>query len=479
MPLELSYPIEKTPLWVEFVKVQTQCDQKGQYYVEAKFLLNDKGDTYVPLMVDLWNINRDYVGAFGDETTLVCSIPLGKYAFKIYPNRDHLRVTLTKRYLIENTTKFNPDLPPEDETFVATLIEENSTSRDFQGKESKEEAALDIQGIIAVKFQLNGASDKRLRRVSIGGIYRKFTVKDLIRTLLSREAKGLNIDPKLKLSGVDIVEPNNQLRHEHLSIPQGTKITDFSGFVQDRLGVYNAGMGSYIQGKWWYVFPLYDTKRFNKTLKTLTIIFLPKAKFPEIERTYRRNGDAVVVLISQEADFQFDNDINYLNQGNGARFTDIDRILETDKFGKTGGNKLVLDRRLNNNEFGSDYIQEKKTYAPVTQGRLTSNNHKYFSLLAARKGGLLRAQWINSDPTLITPGMVTRLIFMDRTVIREAFGTVLACNHVTNKIGEQTTRKHATNSLLYLFVNLKERNEITENPNWDPEILAQTSLYSG
>ncbi len=478
MPIERALEIEKTPLWLEFVKVQTQCDQRGQYMVEALFLLNDKGDTYTPLTVELWSIQRDYVGAFGDETTLVCSIPLGKYAFKIFPNRDHLRVTLIKRYLIENTTKINPLIPPEDETFDATLIEEGTSAREFQGKESKEEAALDIQEIRSVKFQLNGATDKRIRRVSIGGIYREFTVKELLRTVITREIMGLKIDPKLKLSGMDIVEPGNQIRHEYLSIPQGTKITDLAGFVQDRLGVYNAGLGSYIQGKWWYLFPLYDTKRFNKVKKTLTIVMLPKRKFPEIERTYRRNGDSAVVLTHSEADFQFDNDINYLNEGNGARYADADRILETDQFGKTGGNKLILNRRENNNEFGSDYLQEKKTYAPVAQGRISSNSFKYFSNLASRKGGLLRIHWLNSDPVLIEPGQVTRLIFSDRDVIREAYGTVLAVNHVTTKIGDMNTRKHATNSLLYLFVNLKERNEITESPNSSVDFSAMMSLFS-
>jgi hypothetical protein len=216
--------------------------------------------------------------------------------------------------------------------------------------------------------------------------------------------------------------------------------------------VYNSGLGSYIQGNNWYIFSLYDTSRFHEAKKTLTVFVLPKKKFPEVERTYRIKGDSTVIITTTETDFRGDNDIQFVTQGAGVRFTEASKVMED--FGTSSGNKTTVERKKNNNEFMFVGREDGINFAPVTQDRVTSNPFQHYTDLAARRGGLFKMNWENSNPNLIFPGMMVRIVYLDHDVMKDAYGVVLAGIHRVVKVGEMNTIKHSCNSQLYVFTNL-------------------------
>jgi hypothetical protein len=445
--------IEKTPLYMEMLDVMANCDRKSQVAWKAMIHLDDQGNTYETLNVASVNLRRDYVQSFGDEMSCVISIPLGKYAKRIYPNRNHLQITLMRIPLLENSTRMDIDAEMGTERYSAVLIEEGPAITQMQGTETNDEEALDLVDILDVKFQLFNKAVEQLRLTQVGGIYRKTDMGQLLLTVLTCAFGQLKVDDQRNLLGVDLVEPSHQEKKEQVVVPHGLLLTDFPGFLQKRFGVYSSGLGSYIQNKYWYIFPLFDTTRFQTTLRTLSIYILPKRKFSEIERTYRTTSSTVSIITTSDTDFRGDNDINYINSGNGIRFTSADTMM--DGFQVTRDNKTTIARSRNNSEFSSSERDDGLNFAPVAHTRITSNPFVHYSELASRKGGILRLNWENSNPQVIEPGMVARIAYFDQGEIKEAYGVVLGATHMTVKVGDYNTLKHTSNSQLVLFTNLK------------------------
>ena len=449
--------VEKTPLYYELLDVMANCDKKSQIAWVAIIHLDDAGTLYYPTQVTDITLRRDYVDGFADEVCVTCSIPLGKFARQVYPNRSHLQMTLQKWPIKENSTEIDWDAVIETEKFSATLIEEGPAVAQIQGQETKDEYALDLVSILEVRFQIFNKAVERIRITTVGGIYRHVTVKNLMLTLMTDIATRIKVDNRRVIEGVDMIPTNNESMYEQMVLTTGLRISDLPFYLQKRYGVYSAGLGAYIQNKHWYVYSLYDTNRFTKTLRTLTIYILPKRKYPEIERTYRVKKNSVSILCISNSDFRGDNEISYTIQGNGVRFTEAENVM--DGFGKSGGNKMIVSRKKNNNEFSAVIKEDGVNFAPVTDRRITANPFVHFTELAAKKGGILRLNWENSDPQLVEPGMVTRIVYFDDDVLKEAYANVLGLVHMSVKVGDHQTKKHTQQSQIVLFTNLKKANQ--------------------
>jgi hypothetical protein len=449
--------IEDSPLYLEFLDVLTKCDKNSQLYYRALIHLDLNGTTYDPLQVITVDLRRDYMNGFADEMSCTFDIPLGKYAKKIYPNRNHLQITLMRVPLLENTDVWDEEKPIESQRFMALLIEDKKAVAELEGTETKDEWSLDLQDILKVKFQLFTKANEKIMTATIGGTYRKTKLSELLLTAITTITNEVKTGDKFNIKGVDLIPPDNSNIIEQVIVKHGLRLVDFPGFLQKKHGVYNSGLGSYIQGNNWYIFSMYDTGRFNDAKKTLTVYVLPKKKFPEVERTYRVLGDSLVIVTTTETDFRGDNDIQFITQGSGVRFTEASKVMED--FGTTSGNKTIVSRKKNNNEFMFIGREDGINFAPVTKDRVTSNPFQHYTDLAARRGGLFKMNWENSNPNLIFPGMVVRVIYLDHEVMKEAYGIVLAGIHRVVKVGEMNTIKHSSNSQLYVFTNLKDFTE--------------------
>ena len=447
--MEINY----TPLYREAMSIVNKGDTGAAVGWKAIVHIVGQNKTYTPLQVIAVNIRSDFIKAYADEIICTLLIPLGKYARLIYPNRSNLEITLTKSPLREASEEISKDAPLESERYSATLIDGDKSPTVGQGRETNDEDSLDLMDILNVSFQLTNKAVEKIRMLSVGGIFRNTTVKDTLRCLLTKEAQNIKIDNKRVLDGVDIVEPNNLNVRDHVLLPQGIKLFDVCDYVQKNIGVYNSGIGSYIRNKIWYIFPLYDTTRFTTTKHTLSVLVLPRSKFPQLERTYKKKGNSVTILITSETGFRDDSGTQYLNYGNGARFADANKFM--DGFNETVNNATVVARAKNVSEFKLEDRPDKVNLVNVTESKITANPYYEYSKVIARKGGVFKAIWENSDPSLIFPGMVTRLSYFDSGEVKEIYATLLGAEHTSVKIGDFGSQKHAVNSLLHFFVNLK------------------------
>jgi hypothetical protein len=445
-----------TPLYREAISIIENGDTGSNISWSAIIHMPGINRTYVPLQVVAINILSDFIKGYTDELTCTLMIPLGKYARLIYPNRTNLEITLTKTPLKESSqeVKYNTDL--ESERYSAILIDGDKSPTVGQGRETNDEDALDLMDMLPVSFQLTNKSIEKIRMISVGGIFRNTTVKDTILAILTKESQSVKVNNKRVLDGVDIVDPKNTAKRDHILLPQGIKLFDVCDYIQKNIGVYNAAIGSYIRGSTWYVFPLYDNTRFNQTKLTLSLLILPKNKFPQLERTYKKKGNSLTVLITSDTGFKDDSGTQYLNYGNGSRFADANKFMEG--FSQTVNNATLVSRAKNNNEFKLEDRPNKANLINVTENKITANPFYEYSKIVARNGGVFKTIWENSNPSLLVPGMVTRISYFDDGQVKEIFATLLAAEHSSMRMGDFGSSRHVVNSLLHFFVNQKKES---------------------
>lgn len=445
-----SAEIEDTPLYREAREIMTNGQTGTNFGWRVLIHLGDT-QTFKPLKVVALNNNRNYSEGFTDITTVTLLMGLGSYARKIYPNRNTLQISVFKLPQGELSENDSGDNAIEAERFSATLLDEGPAPVEAQGIEANGEFELDITDLRYVNFQLLNKSLEQIRLMSVGGIYRNCTVADLMRSMLTKEATKADVPEERALVGVDLVPVSNNDKHPQIVITHGVKLIDVPDFLQKRYGVYNAGLGSYIQNKYWHIFPLYDTTQFNERQQTLTVLMMPPRKYSNIERTYRQVGDSLTILVTGESGFKDDSGTEYLNQGNGARFSDARRQMEA--VSSNQNNKAIISRSRNNNEFTTDKRPDGIQHVPMAQTRITSNPFPIYSGLAARNGGWVKAVWQNSDPKLILPGMMTRVLYSDQNETREMYGVVHRVASVSMGVGDIVSEKFTTQTVLDIFVN--------------------------
>jgi hypothetical protein len=343
--------------------------------------------------------------------------------------------------------------PIETERYSATLVDKNPSPAIAQGRETNDEFTLDLMGIPDIQFQLYSKNIEQIRMMTVGGAFRKTTVSNVIKSLLTAESKKAKVDDKLKLDGVDMIPASNNQTKEHVIITHGIKLFDLPNYLQNKYGVYNTGLGSYIQNKHWYVFPLFDTTQFEKREKNVTILILPTNKCPEIVKSYKKKGDSTTILISSDTGFKDDSGTQYLNFGNGARLGDANKYLEG--YSTTEDNKTKIVRSENNSEFLSEERPDGINNVSVTGSRITANPFLVYSNLNARNGGAFTCIWENSDVTVIHPGMLAKLVYFDESEVKELTGVIHVAQHVSAKIGDISTSRHTTNTFLTIFVSKK------------------------
>lgn len=448
--------IENTPLWDEAQKVLGGGATSANYYWDVVIHYGPNVDKdYVPLAVNAVNNVRDYVDLFTDERTLTVMMGLGDYARIIYPSREKLEITLRKIPLLENSSSVDGNAKIQSERLAAVLLDGDRSPTIGQGQESNDAEALNITQLIDVNFQVYDKSLEQIRTIMVGGALLDQKVGDVIKTKLTTAAMAVEVDGNRVISGVDMTEADNKDVINHIVITQGVRLVDLPDYLQNKYGVYNSGLGTYIQNKFWYVYPLYDTREFSNTKKTLSVIILPKKKYSNVNRTFNLDGDALTILVTGETGFKDTSGSGIISQGNGARFADANTLFSDST--TTINNKTVAQRNLNNSEFVSQTANNKVNMSPVIPERITANPFEVYSALAARDGGMFKVAWENSDASLIYPGMPVKVSYVDGDGINELYGVVHKAVSISHKLAPFGTSMFMHNTVLHLFMN----NQVT------------------
>lgn len=427
------------------------------WYYEAAVLVGENQFTaYKVVSIDSV---RDYGTSYADKVIIELTLPGGTFLHDILPFKEDLRVMLVKR---TQSTLFGieTDKPIKQTIFRATLLQTESPL--IAGSEQAAKAgrdAINLMDIRRVSFQLQDIVMEQLRLVTFGTVFREIRPTDLLKGLFSRTGDFVKVDQENSIKGVTMVEADNHEVQNHMVIPHSTKLIDIPDLLQSELcGIYSAGLGFYLQNKMWYIWPLYNFKRFDKTVKTVTIILIPSNKLQGVEKTYRTTKNQVIIIVTGGSIHSDNSEAKLLNEGNGVRFPDSRKMIEG--FGAVKGNKVVADRGANGSQFiGVPRVSKLNV---VQSGKMSNNIYNETSKLASRAGSQMMVNWQNSDPDLISPAMACQVIF-ERGGLPVTLDACIIGSHsqVSSPETSVSSKRHLTNTVLSLFVdkNLPELKE--------------------
>lgn len=448
--------LRDSPLWQEISSVA--FDRKGLppiYSWKAEFKIGDK--TVSPFKVVSLSVIRNFRNNYGDAVVLEIMIAAGDFVYDIFPNRQNLVVTLSKEGRLRETDEpvFSPDI--ETEQFRAILLDEHSSSMTVEGllNVAHSRAALNTIDILKIELQLLDFALERCRFHTVGGIFMDVVPAEILKYAFTTVSQNMDLDERSIVKGMDMVDSPNTDKYKQVVIPHGTKFFDLPKFVQSRVGgIYPTGLGVYLFRQIWYVYPLYDLTRFDNSIKTLTLINIPKNQLPGIEWTFRKTANQVIALVTGDVKHLDRTEAKIANEGNGVRWLDARRVIDGFADTSAGENKATVMRAENNNEFVIEQRDSGLNNIVVSPNRVTANKFAEASMLAQRTGAEIQCLWENSDMGAIFPGMPVKYLYIKDERVHELKGIVLGADHYVQTHGKGITEtRHRTDTTLHLFVS--------------------------
>jgi hypothetical protein len=425
----------------------------------VEFKVKDK--TYKPLKMISMEILRNYANAMGDEIVLDVMMGQGDFLYDIYPNRQNLVANLfcEQRAYDESVVKLSSDI--ETQTLRATLMDDHSAAVEANTSAAASREDLNRLDPITVRFQLIDQALEYSRLQSVQVLFRNTTVGDCLTYILTAASKDANLDENNKVLGVEMVDPANTDEYKHIVFPGGTKLSQLRNFLQKKVGgLYPTGTGLYLQKRTWFVFPLFDLTRFDKSFETLTVINIPPNQLPSIERSYRKTSNQTLIVATGQTKHIDRSESKIANAGNGVRYADARKVMENQP--AAGDNKAVLKRSETNNEFITEERPSGLNNVVTSTRRITSNKFEELSQMSSRYGALVETLWENSDPGSIWPGMPLKFLYLKGNEVKELKGVVLGAHHFIQTYGQSVTDgRHICNTALQLFVEREDVGPVT------------------
>lgn len=436
--------LEKTPIYAEVENIIKETKYSQSFYWQAKVLLEDiEYDIFKVLSLDFV---RNYKDNIGDLVMMSCYVPLGFYTKKIYHNKHNLEINLYKK-AVGNDNQVIAVYP-----YKAILVTKRAPSVTGKDIDNYTEEQLDLMDILTIDIQLIDKSIEKLRLTTVGGIFRDTTNDAVVRGVLYQESKDILIDAQPSVDRIDWVPTGNTKVRDHVVIPQGVKLLDVPNYVHEKCGgLYATGLGNYMQNKIWWIYPLYDIKRFDDEQRKSAMLFkVPTKRMSNIDRSYRLEDNKLFMLVTGNVKSKDDGDMQFLNKGNGFRQADASQFMSAQAV-EIQDNKAVMSRGDLNTEATVETREDGKQNAPLSKEAISSNKLKAISDVASRAGGTLELTWENSNAEELIPGMMIRFHYMDNEDMRYIDG-VLHYAHTFIQLAGTTITSDRHTSVTYLGI---------------------------
>lgn len=443
--------LENSSLLAEVQAIQSAPPKPVNRKLTAEILANN---IKFPIMkVVGMTVHRDYVNNFADETFIEVIMGSGQFAHRVYPYKSNLILTVYSRN-VDPVTKDNLRAAAiRVEQYRAILVDSQSETMEKKDDTAPSEEAMDLTDLKRVRFQLIDLGVEQIRSMTVGTIAQGMAPGDTLKALLTYMIKNAKVDDRQAVTGVEMYTPTNTEVIKQLPIKHAVPLTDLGDLIQNSAGIYSTGFGTYIQKGLWYVYPLCDWERFDKDLKSLTLIGVPKKRYNGTERTFRQTSNQTIALVSGEISTADLADRRRMNEGNGVRFTDPDRALQA--FTVTDGNKATVLRSELNNELVTHDSPTGLNRTPMAGKAFTTNKMVQLSQLAAREGTIMAVAWEYSDIDAIYPGMPVKFMYESEGSVVEVQGCVWEAIHTFKAIQPGITEgPHQCTTMLLINVNV-------------------------
>jgi len=397
-------------------------------------------------------MRRSYWSSFGDVVFLDLMISSGVFAHLVQPNKDNLSATLFW-YPVQGAY----NVPYQEEEVLTTQYKAILHGIDSPAIEGNEQAAssptaMDLSSMQQYRFELISPVIDQLRMMTFGAVIQSSTPEQALRSIMTRAIPKLRLSADLRLRGVDFVPPDNTDVQKQFVIPHGTPLLDMADYIQNTVGLYSKGIGTYLQDRNWWVYPLYDLTLFDTAEKTLTLINVPSNRYQGIDRTYRTTANQVIALVTGQVKALDPSEVAQISHGHGTRFGHPDRMFKA----------FMVDNKDNTtNSSRKDMVSEYHTsahpdgskFAPISSRRIITNRYLETSELAVRQGSFVVCTWNHSVIGLFYPGMPVKYIYETENETREVQGQLHEVHHFMSSTRPGIKDKDmSTRSVMLIFV---------------------------
>lgn len=362
-------------------------------------------------------IYRDYVENIADEIKIQVVIPLGTFIYDVYDYLENIEITIkTKKQYFYSLGAFSKGKPIlTTDRYKAVYLKDMNTAIPTNKDYAKED--LNQRLPIIATFQLIDRSVEAIRIKTVGGNFSESypSTKTLIQNVFSRETNNILVDGRPPLDFIDIKQEDNS-RLDAINIPSFTPLIGVPDYLQNKAtGVYNAGLGCYIQKyakdystfqKGFWVYPLYDPDRNNGVFDYF--VYCPNTTAATNTYPAHMYDFNVLRIVAQKLTvIEDDKESSVMNEGSGFRVADASKMMNNPfTIHKKGP---IFERSRLNTEVvykerkdGVNYAVNKGTYF---------NNLAMTSEVMKRQATFATIELSNFDHDILAPGKVGRLIY--------------------------------------------------------------------
>lgn len=436
----------------EYAKIGSAAQYSVKYDIQCK--IHTPNETINALFVMDFSLLRDYVNNFSDVLTITPVFGSGTITQSIMPYGENLDATVTLKPLanVPDYVKSASESIKE-YRFKAILFDDGVSAIESNQLSDMSKKQKDIEDISSLRLQLVNPLQINLRGKTFGGILRNTDPMTAIRLLLTKYSIDGALETQHVVKGVNVTRGHTTKVREHIMIPDNTPIIRLP-MVVDRIvgGLYPTGFQYYLQKDMWYLFSPFNTKTFETSQNTLTVINVTKDKLAQLEKTFRLTPTQVIILSTGEVKFTRHSYKKEINETTGTRYIDASRVM--DSFGSNIGNKFVVNRKDNMNEY--TLSTDPKAIVKESKTKITTAHNNERSMMAYKNGAILQFIWENGSDDLIVPGMPVRFIYMDGLQPKQVYGNVCALesSYITESVGI-VQRKFSNKAVISCFVEDK------------------------
>lgn len=460
--------IEYGPLFEDISSVIGVDDQRNKWVHISAIVHTLKED--IPVLKILHDQTKaDYANETSGYGNINFLLLLGDYVYRLYPQRDNLEITIKTRYLYGDGVE---DVERRKSIRSKLLLDHKANPPVFGGTDANRDIeTLNQGGVAEIKGELQELFEEVYRIVPVSGTYPDTSAQELLEGTIPHRLnllKGANRDT---VEARHIVEPDNKAKYRQLVIPEGVMAKDLPGWLQEHgKGVYSFGIGNFIEQyktkRTWFVYPLYDTSRFDKDVERMVIYFAPQERFMGIDNTYRTEGK-VTYIVTTTTPPMSDNAGNAdLNRGIGFRYTDQQALMTKPAVLDEG--KTVASYRNVNTEVIHKGRKDQLNYAR-TVGSMT-NQFMHVSRINRNQLALIDINWEYSDPGLVYPAMPCKCVFMHQGRYTEKRGVLLSKYTVRRVVGNPvTTDRYKVDTQLRIMMEPLNYETVPDTTQYSPE----------
>ncbi len=403
---------------MDIESITSKASKNLNVYVKA--ILHNK-DTEIVIEDNFFmflEIDRDYIQNRSDFIRFGFQYPTGTFMKEIYNKRDNLEVTLMYRNILYNDEN-KPILKKITRKYKALLIGAEGGSMDTQYTKSNPNI-LDKGNMSIITLQLVDRIYEVLFPLPLILTRRSSSVGNVLKTHLLETITELDIkieDENIELI-TDVIEPHNDVVYDFINYQQEDKeevlkLLELGKFLQNTKGVYNGGLGTYLQHykdkDIMFYYPVADIRRFNETEDRLEA-YIPNNELAgsTSEKSFIRDGDVLKIVVDADVKDYNIGDKTLLTKGNSVASLDLDLIssglmFEDDGY---GGIKNTKDEVYNIDTLRDLKDGNKKPiFIGATENLYTTRTNILINSLI-----VFSLEWKYGNPDEIFPGMPIKII---------------------------------------------------------------------